>query len=234
MNSAFKFPRLQSSCLPDAAANARIHGKIEGGNARARSLCFGFFSCALIACFALCNGCQTAPPSQVAERGGTSTTVYLTQGDVVKLLFPGSPELNQSQKVQTDGKINLPMIGQVQAAGRSIASLQAELSARYKSQLQNTEVVVSLDSSIIPVVISGAVTTPGKREFDRPTTVFQAIMEAGGANQFGNLKNVHLIRTINGQQVTSTLNLQPTLEGRTTNAVYVKNGDIIYVPESMF
>lgn len=160
--------------------------------------------------------------------------VSLTQGDVVKLLFPGSPELNQSQKVQTDGKINLPMIGQVQAAGRSISSLQAELSARYSSQLQNTEVVVSLDSSIIPVVISGAVTSPGKKEFDRPTTVFQAIMEAGGANQFGNLKNVHLIRTVNGQQVTSTLNLQPTLEGKTTNAVYVRNGDIIYVPESMF
>ena len=193
-----------------------------------------FCGCLLLVCFALCGGCQTAPPPQVVDRGGGAAPVTLTSGDVVKLTFPGSADLDQSQKIQTDGKINLPMIGQVQAAGRSIGSLQAELTALYKPQLQNTEVVVSLDSSVIPVVISGAVEKPAKLFFDRPTTVFQAIMEAGGVNEFGNLKNVHLIRTINGQQVTRTLDLRSTLEGRTTNAVYLRNGDIIYVPESIF
>jgi hypothetical protein len=59
-------------------------------------------------------------------------------------------------------------------------------------------------------------------------------MEAGGVNEFGNLRNVHLIRTAHGQQTTLTLDLRPTLEGRSTHAVYVRNGDVIYVPESMF
>ncbi len=59
-------------------------------------------------------------------------------------------------------------------------------------------------------------------------------MEAGGVNEFGNLKDVHLIRTSNGQQTTQTLDLKSTLKGQPTRAVYVRNGDVIYVPESMF
>lgn len=192
-----------------------------------------FYLSLLLFCVSL-SSCQTAPARPAAERVGTSMPVSLSAGDVVKLIFPGNPELDQSQKIQTDGRINLPMIGQVQAAGRSVASLQAELSGRYAPQLENTEVVVSLDSAVIPVVISGAVEKPGKLFFDRPTTVFQAIMEAGGVNEFGNLKNVHLIRTANGREVTQTLDLRSTLQGTTTQSVYVRNGDIIYVPERMF
>ena len=181
------------------------------------------------------GGCQTPPaPSYVGERTSASAPVSLVPGDVVKLTFPGDPDLNETQKIQTDGKINLPMIGQVEAAGRSISSLQAELTARYKPQLESSEVVVALDSAVIPVVVSGAVQKPGKLLFDRPTTVFQAIMEAGGVNEFGNLKDVRLIRTSNGQQTTQTLNLKSTLQGQPTRAVYVRNGDVIYVPESMF
>ena len=191
-------------------------------------------SAAILASLFLVNGCQSTYPPAVGQPIVSSAPVSLVPGDVVKLTFPGSPELNESQKIQTDGRINLPMIGQVNAAGKSLASLQAELSARYKPQLQNTEVVVTLDSAVIPVVISGAVEKPGKLFFDRPTTVFQAIMEAGGVNEFGSLKNIHLIRTTNGQQVTQTLDLRSTLHGTTTRAVYVKNGDVIYVPESMF
>ena len=181
------------------------------------------------------SACQSPPVGPVpADRLSASGPVALVPGDVVKLTFPGAPDLNQAQKIQTDGMINLPMIGQVHAAGRSIESLQAELSARYKPQLETSEVVVTLDSAVMPVLVSGAVAKPGKLVFDRPTTVFQAIMEAGGVNEFGNLRNVHLIRTANGQQTTQTLDLRATLEGNVTRAVYVRNGDVIYVPESIF
>ncbi len=192
----------------------------------------------ILSLFALClflGGCQTPPQPQVGERILPSTPVTLVAGDVVRLTFPGAPELNQAQKIQTDGKINLPLIGEVEAGGKSIGRLQDELSSRYKPQLQNTEVVVALDSSVTPVIVSGAVGRPGKLFFDRPTTVFQAIMEAGGVNEFGSFGNVHLIRISNGQQRTQFLDLRATLQGTTTTrAIYVKAGDIIYVPERMF
>ncbi len=170
------------------------------------------------------------PPDQLAA----PTSVNLVSGDVIKLVFSGAPELNQSQKIQADGKINLPLIGEVDAAGKTIASLQAELALRYKPQLQSTTVVVTLESSVTQVVVSGAVSKGGKLSFDRPTTIFQAIMEAGGASEYGSLKRVHLIRIVNGQQHTQILDLRPVESGQTTQPYYVRDGDVIYIPPSPF
>jgi polysaccharide export outer membrane protein len=161
-------------------------------------------------------------------------SVSLVSGDVIRLAFSGAPELNQSQKIRADGKINLPLIGEVDASGKTIGSLQSELALRYKSQLQSTTVVVTLESSVTQVVVSGAVGKPSKLAFDRPTTVFQAIMEAGGVGEFGSLKRVHLIRIANGQQHTQILDLRPTVSGQTTRPFYVMDGDVIYVPSSPF
>jgi protein involved in polysaccharide export with SLBB domain len=108
------------------------------------------------------------------------------------------------------------------------------LAKRYKPQLQSTTVVVTLESSIAQVVISGAVSKPMKLSFERPTTVFQAIMEAGGVNEYGTLRNVHLIRLVNGEQHTQILDLKGTLGGKTTRAYYVRDGDVIYVPRTIF
>ena len=149
------------------------------------------------------------PPEQLAA----PTSITLVSGDVIRLAFTGAPELNQSQKIRSDGKINLPLIGEVDAAGMTIGSLQSELALRYKPQLQSTTVVVTLESSVTQVVISGAVSKGGKFSFDRPTTVFQAIMEAGGASEYGSLKRVHLIRIVNGEQHAQILDLSPVTTG---------------------
>jgi polysaccharide export outer membrane protein len=181
----------------------------------------------------LCDGCQQPtglPPEQMVA----PTSVTLVSGDVVKLTFSGAPELNQSQKIRADGKINLPLIGEIDVSGKSITTLQDELVKKYKSQLQSSTVVVTLESSIAQVVISGAVGRPAKLSFERPTTVFQAIMEAGGVNEFGSLRNVHLIRLVNGEQHTQILDLRSTLGGKTTRPYYVRDGDVIYVPRTVF
>ncbi len=153
---------------------------------------------------------------------------------MIKLTFSGAPEINQSQKIQADGKLSLPLIGEVKAGGKTLSQLQGELVGTYKEQLKNSDVVVSLESSVTNVFISGAVNKPGKIAFDRPTTVLQAVMEAGGPNQYGNLRRVQLIRLANGVQRTLLLDLRATLNGQTTRASYVRDGDIISVPESAF
>jgi protein involved in polysaccharide export with SLBB domain len=94
--------------------------------------------------------------------------------------------------------------------------------------------VVSLESGTISVVVSGYVSKPGRLTFDRPTTVFQAIMEAGGPNEYGNLSNVHLVRIINGQQHTQVLNIKEAMSGKTAKVNYVKDGDVVYVAHSLF
>jgi polysaccharide export outer membrane protein len=160
--------------------------------------------------------------------------VTLSPGDVIKVSFPGTTELSQSQTIPADGKVNLPFIGEVDAAGRTIGDLQRRLEALYKPQLQNATVVVTLESSVTPVVISGSVKKPGKYAFDRPTTVLQAIMEAGGPDQFGTLRKVSVIRVVGGQQRTQVVDLRPVLQGIPTKPMYVHGGDIILVAESAF
>ncbi|MFL6514779.1 MAG: polysaccharide biosynthesis/export family protein [Chthoniobacterales bacterium] len=179
------------------------------------------------------TSCQSSHPPTEEQRVAPSA-VTLVAGDVIKLTFPGAPELNQSQKIRTDGKVNLPLIGEVEASGKTVPGLQTDLAARYKSELKTSNVVVTLESSVTQVVISGAVGRPGKLTFERPTTVFQAIMEAGGVTEFGTLKNVHLVRLINGQQQTQILDLRPVTSGQPTKPYYVRDGDVVYVQRTLF
>ncbi len=195
-----------------------------------------FQSFALAGAFVcLCCGCQTSVSNpNLASQAAPPPRATLAPGDVIKLTFTGTPELNQSQRIRVDGKLSLPLIGEVGAAGKTITALQGELSELYKPQLKNSDVLVTLESAPTQVVISGAVVKPTKIAFEKPTTVFEAIMEAGGASPYGNLKNVRLIRTVNGVQQSQSLDLSRTLKGEATKPFYVRDGDVIYVPQSMF
>ncbi|HJT79718.1 MAG TPA: polysaccharide biosynthesis/export family protein [Chthoniobacterales bacterium] len=176
----------------------------------------------------------TSANRATAEQAAAPAAVTLVAGDVIKLTFPGAPELNQSQKIRTDGKVNLPLIGEVSATGKTVPALQDELAQLYKSELKTSTVIVTLESSVTQVTISGAVGRPGKLVFERPTTVFQAIMEAGGATEFGTLRNVHLVRLINGLQKTEILDLRPVVSGQETKPYYVRDGDVIVVQKTLF
>lgn len=172
--------------------------------------------------------------------GGTTgdssapTNVTMSAGDTIKISFVGAPEFNQTQKIRADGKVGLPLVGEVKASGKTLPDFQNELIRLYKPQLRNSDLLVTLESGAGQVVVSGAVGKPGKLEFDRPTTVFQAIMEAGGISQYGNLKKVRIVRIVNGEQQSEVMDLTGTLKGRASQAVYVKDGDVIVVPESAF
>jgi protein involved in polysaccharide export with SLBB domain len=180
-------------------------------------------------------GCQTdTNTTTFSGQADVPRHVILASGDVVKLTFSAAPELNQSQKVRSDGKLSLPLVGEVDAAGKTVGQLQGDLIQLYQSQLKTQEVTVSLEASVTTVVVSGAVSHPSKIAFERPTTVFQAIMEAGGPSAFGTLKHVRLVRTVNGVQKSQVMNVQDTLVSQGTKPFYVRDGDVIYVPQTTF
>ena len=179
----------------------------------------------------LCTGCQGSKkiPQQLTSR----TPSYLVAGDTVRISFPAAPELNQTQKISADGSLSLPLIGEVAATGKTVGELQVELARLYKPQLQDNEVLVTLDTRAVPVVVSGAVQKPGKIIFERPATVLEAIMEAGGFTPEADLKKVSLIRIVKGEHETQIVDLRPVLKGKPTPAIYCSGGDVIYVPEKL-
>jgi polysaccharide biosynthesis/export protein len=180
-------------------------------------------------------GCQTEVSSTTfSGQAEVPQHVILASGDVIKLTFSSAHELNQSQKIRADGKLSLPLVGEVDASGKTVGQLQGELMELYKSQLKNPEVTVSLEASVTRVTVSGAVVKPGTITFERPTTLFQAIMEAGGPNAYGNIRRVRLFRTINGVQKNQVFDLHRLLGGEETKPFYVRDGDVVNVPQSTF
>jgi polysaccharide biosynthesis/export protein len=173
--------------------------------------------------------CQTYTSETLPETASGQHPGVLSAGDTIRVSFTGAPELNQSEKIESDGRVNLPLIGQVGAVGKTTGQLQEELTNLYKSQLQNSEVIVTLETVAIPVVVSGEVQKPGKVVFERPATVLEAIMEAGGFTAYGDPKKIAVIRQVNGIQHTQIVDLSQVLHGKPGRVMYVSAGDVIYV-----
>ena len=181
----------------------------------------------------MCGGCQSPLPP-LPYPPGPHTAVRLSPGDVIKLSFAEESDLDQTQKIRRDGKVSLPFLGEVTAAGKRVIDFQRELVRRYEDDLENPEGLVTLENGPATVIISGFATYPGKITFERPTTVYQAIMQAGGVSDYGSLSNIHLTRIINGVQRTETINLRPSIRGTPIYPEYVQDGDVIYISRSLF
>ena len=187
----------------------------------------------LVAAF-LFTGC-THPSIRPSVPPAVREPVALASGDTLKFSFAGTPEFDQTQKIRPDGRVSLPLIGEVVAEGKPLPALQAELSHRYELQLQNNTVSVVLEHTSATAYVTGAVMKPGKISIDRPMTALEAILEAGGFDpDFANTRKVLVLRNENGQQSSHTLNLRPALQGKPYTAFYLKPRDVIFVPQSLF
>lgn len=125
-----------------------------------------------------CGGCQTTLPP-LPNPPGPHTSVRLSPGDTIKVAFAENSDLDQTEKIRRDGKVSLPIIGEVQAAGKRVIDFQHQLSSIYDEHLDNPEVLVTIEGGTATAIVSGFASNPGKVEFDRPTTVYQAVMQSG-------------------------------------------------------
>jgi polysaccharide export outer membrane protein len=180
-----------------------------------------------------CAGCRSPLPP-LPNPPEPHTAVRLSPGDVIKVAYADESIPDQTQKIRRDGKVSLPLIGEVTAAGKRVINFQNELVGRYDGQLENNEVLVTLENGTATVTVSGFANKAGVYPFDRPTTVYQAVMQAGGVSDYGSPSNIHLTRIINGEQRTETINLRPTIHGHPTKPQYVQDGDVIYISRSLF
>ena len=211
--------------------NRQLPGSDAARRKRALSTSFRLLAFLVFAALA-CGGCQTPLPP-LPNPPGAKTAVRLSPGDTINVTFTEEGNLDQTQRIRRDGKISLPLIGELTAAGKRPMDFQREIISRYEGQLDNPEVLVTLEGKA-RVIVSGFAHKPGTIAFDRPTTVFQAIMEAGGVSDFGSLSNIQLTRIINGEQRTETINLKPAIRGQPTQPEYVQDGDVIYISRSLF
>lgn len=164
-----------------------------------------------------------------------SKDIVLREADVVKITFPGTDSLNTTQTIRRDGKITMPMVGEVVAAGKTPAEFEAELVKLYEKELVSSkEITVTVQSAAYPVFITGAVNRPGKLMSDHPMTVLEAIVESGGFAMKANLKHVRIIRTMpDGKTKNYTVNLRGIESGEPIDIFYLQPSDMVFVPEKI-
>jgi polysaccharide biosynthesis/export protein len=192
----------------------------------------------LAAAMLVFTGCATTQAEKdsltAAARQSRSEMIVLREGDVLKISFPGSANLDTIQPIRRDGRIAMPLVGEVDAAGLTPDGLQEKLIKLYASQISSKEVIVFVQSSSFPVFVNGAVIHPGKILSDHPITALEAVMEAGGFDyNTANLKSVKVIRNENGVMKNYTLDLKSILDGKANKPFYLKPSDIVYVPERL-
>ena len=142
------------------------------------------------------------------------------------------PDVTRTVPVRPDGKISLPLINDIQAAGLTpvqLAALITEKLNKYLTEPQVTIIVTATNSRRI--FIMGEVGRPGAYALLPDMTILQALSGAGGFSQFANLKGIYVLRNENGKQVKYPFNYKEVIKGeRPQQNILLKPGDTVVVP----
>lgn len=182
-----------------------------------------------------------APPSDPKAQGQApsagSDRYRLRPGDAIDIDFRFAPELNQSLVIPPDGFVSLRGVGEMRVADLSVPELTSQLKAAYGDFMREPVISVVLRDFDRPfVIVGGQVLKPGKYELRSETTVIEALSLAGGFAEPAKQSRVLLFRR-NGTDTVSALEIdvkKMIKEGRLQANVYVRPGDLLYVPTSGF
>lgn len=152
--------------------------------------------------------------------------------DVLGVVFWKEPEMSGDVTVRPDGRITIPVIGEMQAAGLHPNDLQEAITAaagKYIAAVNVVVVVRTINSRRI--FVTGRVTTPGTYKLMAPLTVMQAIALAGGLTEYADPKGITILRVENGKSRTMAFNYQDIAKGRSLDQnIQLLPGDTVVVP----
>jgi polysaccharide export outer membrane protein len=177
-------------------------------------------------------------PSRTDTSGGTPSvnpvgaSYVIAPDDVLAIDVWKEAEITRTVPVRPDGKISLPLLNDVQAAGLTATDLASVIAERLKKFIANPQVTVIVTTvNSQRIYILGEVPRGGVMPLLPSMTVLQAISSAGGFTQYANQKGIYVLRTENGQQVKYPFNYKEVIRGiNIQQNIVLKPGDTIVVP----
>lgn len=166
---------------------------------------------------AFASGSLPQSPAGAATSGSASSADYLIgDDDLLEINVWNEPDLKQSLPVRSDGKITLPLIGEIQAAGKTPSQLQQAIAIRLKAYINSPSVtVIVLEMNSRKFNILGRVAKPGSYPLTATTTVLDAIAEAGGFLDFAKQKDIYILRkNSSGQETRLPFNYKAVIQGK--------------------
>ncbi len=175
-------------------------------------------------------------PAPAGPRASAYDEQYRIQpGDTLDIKFFYSPELNEQVPVRPDGRISLQLSGEVMAAGKTPAELTEMLKEIYGKELKKPDVTVIVRTfGNQRVYVDGEVNRPGLVPLTGPTTLLQAISQAGGIKETGGASEVVVIRRYyENKPEILVVNTDNILNGTDLDGdIYMKPFDIVHVPRT--
>jgi polysaccharide biosynthesis/export protein len=184
----------------------------------------------------VCSQAASGPISSAAAplpKPSTDNSFVIGNNDLLSINVWNEPDLKQSIPVRSDGKISLPLIGDIQAAGRTPLQLQQDIAEKlraYITQPDVTVMVMQINSQKFNIL--GRVAKPGSYSLTATTTVLDAIAEAGGFQDFAKQKDVYILRqNPDGSQSRIPFNYKDVIKGRHPEQnIRLEPHDTIVVP----
>ena len=150
--------------------------------------------------------------------------------DALQISVWKNDSLTRAVQVRPDGKISLPLLNDVQAAGLSALELRDVLAQKLAAYMPNPEVsVIVSDIRSFKVSVIGEVSRPGRLELRSWTTVLDALALSGGFTQFASRSKIVILQPDGKTMKRIPFNYNKALDGEQPN-FYLRNGDIILVP----
>jgi polysaccharide export outer membrane protein len=194
------------------------------------------------------TGCSNAkpnlPPESSSEHNaGPSVLVKsykMAVGDQIQINVWKNDELSLSEPIRPDGKISMPLVGDVMAVGLTPEELAAKIETRLADYVKSPNVTVILTSLqghafLSRIRVTGAVTHNVSMGYHQGMTVLDAILEAGSVDIYADANNTKLHRRTSSGSVAYDVRLKDIMEeGDMTTNITLLPGDVITVPERSF
>jgi polysaccharide biosynthesis/export protein len=189
------------------------------------------------------NAPKQAKASPVQAAAGPDTSVstgkphddsfVIGNDDVLAINVWKEPDISRSIPVRSDGKISLPLVGEVQAAGRTPLKLEQDIASRLKNYISEPEVTVMIQQiNSQKFNILGQVVRPGSYLITNSATVLDAIALAGGFRDFAKQKAIYVLRqNPDGSQTRLPFNYKDVVKGKdSAQNIKLQPRDTVVVP----
>jgi polysaccharide export outer membrane protein len=183
---------------------------------------------AVLAAF-LPRGLSAADPPSRADTSPVLGEYRLGAGDKLRIEVYKDTQLSQSVQIRPDGKITLPLVGDIDATDRTPLELRDQITKSLREYMTNPVVTVIVQEAVSSVVfITGEVAKSGPVQIHGPLNIVQALAMAGGFSEWANKKDIRILRQGPAGLQTLHFNYQDAIDGE-TRPIYLKAGDTVVV-----
>jgi polysaccharide export outer membrane protein len=173
------------------------------------------------------------PEPERADLSAADRASLIGPLDVINVEVFGVPDLTRELQVDLGGRIAMPLIGEVDARGKTPAELSGQIASLLRGRyVRNPNVTINVKSSVSQVVtVDGQVKQPGLYPVTNQTTLMRAIAAARGLDEYAKLDDVVILRTVNNQRMAGLYNIGEIRRGGYPDPAIYAN-DVVIVGDS--